>query len=433
MTKMLKIGAVVLAALLLVAMAFIGILYSTRGSPITAVHNVGGEAGAPGIGSERFLRVVELLTQANLLGGNSITVATNGDETYPQLWRDLRSAQRSITLQLYYMNPGTMADTLHAILVERAAAGVRILFLHDAFGSQNISEEYLESLRREGVEVATFRPVHWYSIHKAQSRSHIRVVVVDGSIGWTGGFGIDDKWFGDGRTNGAWRDTNARFVGPAVMQLQATFTAGWAEATGSLITGEQFFPIEGFEMDGGQSAALLHTAPTIGSTAAERYLALSIAAARSTLYITNSYFVPDDDFRRMLTAAAGRGVDVRILTTSDETDVKLTWMAGRAHYEELLGGGVRVYEYQPTMMHAKTLVADGHWSSIGTLNFDNRSLVFNDESILVSLNPELGAQLDSIFLKDLEYATEMRLETFTQRSWFSKVQEWGASRLGRLL
>jgi cardiolipin synthase len=135
----------------------------------------------------------------------------------------------------------------------------------------------------------------------------------------------------------------------------------------------------------------------------------------------------------MLTEAAGRGVDVRILTTSDETDVKLTWMAGRAHYEELLGGGVRVYEYQPTMMHAKTLVADGQWSSIGTLNFDNRSLVFNDESILVSLNPELGAQLDSIFMKDLEFATEMRLETFRQRSWFSKVKEWGASRLGRLL
>ena len=433
MTKMLKIGAVVLVAFLLLALAFIGILYSTRGSPITAVHNVGGKEGSPGVGSERFLRVVELLTQANLLSGNSITVATNGDETYPQLWRDLRSAQRSITLQFYYMNPGRMADTLHAILAERAAAGVRILFLHDAFGSQNISDEYLESLRRAGVEVATFRPVHWYSIHKAQSRSHIRVVVVDGSIGWTGGFGIDDKWFGDGRTNGSWRDTNARFVGPAVMQLQATFTAGWAEATGSLITGDQFFPIEGFEMDGGQSAALLHTAPTIGSTAAERYLALSIAAARSTLYITNSYFVPDDDFRRMLTDAAKRGVDVRILTTSDETDVKLTWKAGRAHYEELLGGGVRVYEYQPTMMHAKTLVADGQWSSIGTLNFDNRSLVFNDESILVSLNQELGAQLDSIFMKDLEYATEIRLETFRQRSWFSKVQEWGASRLGRLL
>ncbi|HUF30003.1 MAG TPA: phospholipase D-like domain-containing protein [Gemmatimonadaceae bacterium] len=433
MKKMLKISALVLLALLLLAMAFIGVLYSTRGTPIKVVHNVGGKEGAPAIGTEQFLRAVELLTQANLHAGHSITVTTNGDETYPQLWADLRTAQRSITLQFYYMNPGAMADTLRTILLERAAAGVRVLFLHDAFGAQNLPDEYDAALRQGGIEVSTFRPVHWYSIHKAQSRSHIRVVVIDGSIGWTGGFGIDDKWFGDGRTNGSWRDTNARFVGPAVMQLQATFTAGWAEATGMLLTGEQFFPVEGFQADGDQSAALLHTAPTIGSTAAERYLALSIASARKTLYITNSYFVPDEAFRRMLTEAVSRGVDVRILTTSDETDVKLTWMAGRAHYEELLGGGVRVYEYQPTMMHAKTLVADGQWSSIGTLNFDNRSLVFNDESILLSLNPQLGAQLDSIFIKDLEYSTEIQLETFRQRSRISRAKEWGASRLGRLL
>jgi cardiolipin synthase A/B len=430
---MVKIIGLVAAGGFLLFLAYIGLLYSTRGTPITSVRSVGGEAGAPGVGDPQFLRTVELLTNATLKEGNAIEVAINGDQTYPRIFEDLQSAQRSIALQFYFMNPGRLADRLKDVLLDRARAGVRILFLHDAFGSQNVPRSYLDSLRDGGVEVATFRPVHWYSLHKAQSRSHIRVVTVDGSVGWTGGFGIDDKWLGDGRTNKSWRDTNVRFQGPAVMQLEATFAAGWAEATGTLITGDIFFPPEGFQSDGHQRAALLHTAPTIGSTAAERLLALTIASARHRLYISNSYFVPDDDFRRLLVAAARRGVDVRILTTSDETDVKTTWYAGRAHYERLLEGGVRVFEYQPSMMHAKTFVADGLWASVGTANFDNRSLVFNDESTLLALDETFGAQLEAIFMEDLEYSTEITLETFRKRPWTNKVMEFAASRLGRIL
>lgn len=430
---MVKIIGLVAAGGFLLFLAYIGLLYSTRGTPITSVRSVGGEAGAPGVGDPQFLRTVELLTNATLKEGNAIEVAINGDQTYPRLFEDLQSAQRSIALQFYFMNPGRLADRLKDVLLDRARAGVRILFLHDAFGSQNMPRSYLDSLRDGGVEVSTFRPVHWYSLHKAQSRSHIRVVTVDGSVGWTGGFGIDDKWLGDGRTNKSWRDTNVRFQGPAVMQLEATFAAGWAEATGTLITGDIFFPPEGFQSDGHQRAALLHTAPTIGSTPAERLLALTIASARHRLFISNSYFVPDDDFRRLLVAAAQRGVDVRILTTSDVTDVKTTWHAGRAHYENLLEGGVRVFEYQPSMMHAKTFVADGLWASVGTANFDNRSLVFNDESALLALDENLGTQLEAIFMEDLEYSTEITLETFRKRPWTNKVMEFAASKLGRIL
>ncbi|HSJ65327.1 MAG TPA: phospholipase D-like domain-containing protein [Gemmatimonadaceae bacterium] len=433
MRRMVKIIGLVAAGGFLLFLAYIGLLYSTRGTPITSVRSVGGEAGAPGVGDPQFLRTVELLTNATLKEGNAIEVAINGDQTYPRLFEDLQSAQRSIALQFYFMNPGRLADRLKDVLLDRARAGVRILFLHDAFGSQNMPRSYLDSLRDGGVEVSTFRPVHWYSLHKAQSRSHIRVVTVDGSVGWTGGFGIDDKWLGDGRTNKSWRDTNVRFQGPAVMQLEATFAAGWAEATGTLITGDIFFPPEGFQSDGHQRAALLHTAPTIGSTPAERLLALTIASARHRLFISNSYFVPDDDFRRLLVAAAQRGVDVRILTTSDVTDVKTTWHAGRAHYENLLEGGVRVFEYQPSMMHAKTFVADGLWASVGTANFDNRSLVFNDESALLALDENLGTQLEAIFMEDLEYSTEITLETFRKRPWTNKVMEFAASKLGRIL
>ncbi|HVE77534.1 MAG TPA: phospholipase D-like domain-containing protein [Gemmatimonadaceae bacterium] len=430
---LLKIILLAFSGLVVVAFALIGFLYITRGTPLRAVTAFGDPAGPPSVGDPQFRRTMELHTGVVMLEGNKVRVAINGDQTYPQLWADLRSARRSITLQMYYCKPGRMATELKDILVDRAGAGVRVLFLLDAFGAQDLSKAYLDSLEVAGVRVSKFRPLHWYSFDKFSHRSHIRVVVVDGSVGWTGGFGIDDKWFGDGRHDDQWRDTNARFEGPAVMQHQATFAAGWAEATGELLTGDLFFPPSGFRPDGQVYAALLHLAPTTGSTPAERFLALTITAARRTLYVSNSYFVPDDDFRRLLVAAAKRGVDVRILTTSDKTDVPTTWYAGRRRYEELLRGGVRVFEYQPVMMHAKTIVADGLWASVGTMNFDNRSLVFNDETNLVALDAALGAELETIFLEDLRYAREIDLETFRRRSAWERVKENGAHLLSRLL
>jgi cardiolipin synthase len=188
-----------------------------------------------------------------------------------------------------------------------------------------------------------------------------------------------------------------------------------------------------FAPGGKVNAGLMHTIPTIGSTAAERFLALSIVGSRKTLYITNSYFVPNDDFCNLLIKAVKRGVDVRVLTVSSKTDVKTTWYAGRALYERLLSHGVRIYEYQPTMMHAKTIVADGVLSAIGSMNFDNRSLAFNNESQILTLDAGVGQSMDSIFMDDLKYATEMKLETFRKRPWTGKVLEWGASKLRRLL
>jgi cardiolipin synthase len=428
----LKVTGLVAAGVLLLGFSCVGALYLTRGTPVSSVRTFG-QAPPPAVIDPLFRRTVDLLAGMTIEAGNNVEVLFNGDQTYPRLWADLRSARQTITLQMYYGNPGKVADTLKNILIERVRAGVRVLFLQDAIGSQNLTDEWQDSLRAAGVQVAIFRPPRWYQLDKAGHRSHIRVVVVDGHIGYTGGFGIDDKWLGDGRTNESWRDTNARFTGPAVMQLQATFAAGWAEATGELITGHLFFPLEEFAHDGDDFGALLHMAPTVGSTPAERFLALSIEGARRTMYISNSYFVPDDDFRRMLVSAAQRGVDVRILTASDKTDIKTTWYAGRKRYEELLEGGVRVYEYAPSMMHAKTFVIDGLWSTIGTMNFDNRSLAFNDESNLVTFDERVGAVMDSVFLEDLRHSTEIKLETFRRRPWYEKVFETGANLLSRVL
>lgn len=428
----LKITGLVAAGVILLGFSCVGVLYLTRGTPVSSVRTFG-QAPPPSVTDPLFRRTIDLLAGMSMQPGNDVEVLFNGDQTYPRLWEDLRAARQTITMQMYYCNPGQVADTLKNILIERARAGVRVLFLQDAIGSQNLTEEWQDSLRAAGVQVAVFRPPRWYQLDKAGHRSHIRVVVVDGHVGYTGGFGIDDKWLGDGRANGSWRDTNVRFIGPAVMQLQATFAAGWAEATGELLTGQLFFPLEEFRHDGDDFGALLHMAPTIGSTPAERFLALSIEGARRTMYIANSYFVPDDDFRRMLVAAAQRGVDVRILTASDKTDIKTTWYAGRKRYEELLEGGVRVYEYSPSMMHAKTFVIDGVWSTVGTMNFDNRSLAFNDESNLVTFDRRVGAAMDSAFLKDLEHSAEIKLETFRRRPWHQKLFETGANLVSRLL
>ena len=419
--------------LLLLALSLIGLRYLTRGTPVANVSGVEGNGDLPQTNDDLFRESIELLTETKLTCGNHAELCLNGDGTYDRLFEDLAAARESITLQLYYCQPGKVADRFSEVMRARARAGVRVLFLLDAFGSVRLEGAYLESLKAAGVEVAKFRPVKWYALEKAYARSHIRVVVVDGRVGYTGGFGMDDKWLGNARDPNEWRETNVRFRGPAVHQLQATFATGWAEATGELLTGHAMFPPVGDDEAGSMRATLLHTAPTIGSTAAERLLALSVAGARHSLYITNSYFVPDDDFVRLLREAAQRGVDVRVLTPGSVNDVKSTWYAGRAQYERLLEGGVRIFWYQPTMIHAKAFVVDGCWSSIGTMNFDNRSLAFNDESNLLVLDDAFGAAVREVFLEDLTRANEVTLEEFRRRSRAERLLEWAASRFARVL
>jgi cardiolipin synthase len=436
MRKILRVKrvAVVLGVVLLAALALIGILSITRGTPVKAVVAIGDREGPPAVTDSLFVQSMELYTGLRVTRGNSVQQMLNGVGTYPQLWKDLHAAKRTITVQMYYSQPGEVADSMAAVLRERARAGVRVLFVLDAFGSQNPKKEWADSLRAAGVELALLRQLHWYSLHNASDRSHVRVVVVDGEIGYTGGFGLADYWLGDGRQKDQWRETNVRFEGPAVMGLQAAFAAAWAECTGELISGDIFFPKKAFApTEGGVHAGLFFSSPTTGSTPAERFIALSIASARKSLYVTNSYFVPDDDFRKLLKLARSRGVDVRILTVSKETDVKTTWWAGRSRYEELLRAGIRIYEYQPSMMHAKTFIVDGRWGSIGSMNFDNRSLAFNNESNLAFLDPALGAQMDSTFLDDLTRSKEITLAEFQRRPWYEHVIENGAALFSRLL
>ena len=412
-------------------LALIGVMGALKGTPIRAVKAYGG-GEKPEVHEPAFRDTMEMLIHAQLARAHDVEIFINGDQTYPRLWEDLKSAQESITVQLYYCEEGRMANEFRDIIVERAKAGVRVLFLVDAFGS-TLKKEYVESLEKAGVETCVFRPIRIWHANTIQHRSHARVICIDGKVGYTGGFGLADKWYGDGRSEDQWRDSNVRFTGPAVRQLQATFVACWGEAAGELLVGPMLFPAPTPPGDDGVLAAMLHARPSVGSTDAERFYALSTECARKRFYVTNSYFVPDRDFRHMLCGAATRGVDVRILTAGPSSDIKSTLYAGRAHYEELMESGVRIYEYRDTMMHAKSLVMDGAWTAVGSMNADNRSMSFNEESMFVMLDDDHGALLEKQFAEDLEYADEIDLAVFRRRGFMDKCKEQGAHLVRRVL
>lgn len=394
-------------------------------------------AGPPTVESPAFRATLEMLTGACLGAGNHVEWLANGNGTFPRLWADLAAARRSITVQMYYAQPGKVADDLRRLLSERAHAGVHVYVLYDAVGAHSLPRPYLDDLHAAGVETAIFRPARWYALDRVNHRSHVRGIVVDGTIAYTGGFGFDDKWLGGGRRLRQWRETNARFTGPTAIQLQSAFVAQWAEATGELLIGDHLLAASGVPSQITQpedvEAALLFSPPVTGSTTAERLLALSIISARRRLYVTNAYFVPQADYVRLLTDAAKRGVDVRLLTNGPQGDSRVTWLAGRSRYETLLAGGVRIYEYQPTTVHAKTVVVDGRWAAVTTMNFDNRSLAYNSEVALVVRDERLGATMERWFQEDLGFSREILLPEFRRRSWLARLLERSASAVAGLL
>lgn len=415
---------------LVAVLAVIGGATVLREARPAVVRAFGDPEGTPAAADAEFARTVALLTRTPLLPGNAVAVLLDGDGTFPPLWRDLRAARRSLTVQLYYISPGLLLDSLVTVLSDRGRAGVRTHFLYDAVGA-TVPDSVLAALRAAHVRVAAFRPVRWYTLRKAQNRSHARVVVIDGLRGYTGGFGIDDRWRGSGAAPQEWRETNVRIQGPAVAHLQAAFATAWSEATAELLTGELYFPAAAHRSvpGGAVTAGVMHAQPTPGATAAERLFALSVAAARERLYITSAYFVPGAEVIAQLAAAARRGVDVRLLLPGAHTDVPITRWAARGAYERLLRNGVRIYEYQPGMVHAKSAVVDGVWSAIGSMNLDNRSFVHNEEVVLLAWDQALGASLEASFRADLGRAREITLPRFRERPWRERLRE----RLGRQL
>jgi len=413
-------------AILLVAVVTLLWRY-TRSTPIPALRVVAA-ADADSEARTATLDLIDVYAGTGMTTDNRIDPLLDSAFLH-SIWRELRNARESITIQSYYTEGGAVTDTLIAILTGRVRAGVRVLLLLDGFGANNLRRRDWNALRGTGAEVTVLRPVTWSTLHHAANRSHVRSLVIDGRVGFTGGFGFADKWLG--REGGGWRETNARAEGPVVRELQAAFAEAWSEATGELLTGPRFFPV--VQRTGGASATILFSHPGLGRTAAERFLMLVASGTARRLYITNSYFVPSPELRAALERASLRGVDVRVLTAGPLTDVRSARYAGRYHYQELLDAGVRIYEYLPRMMHAKTLVADGELVAIGSMNLDNRSMAFNDELSLVVRDRPIGVVMDSVFFDDLSHAVEIPAAAFRRRSVTDRLLEMAAVLASRVL
>ena len=373
------------------------------------------------LGEPSFYPTLEAYAGAPIVGGNAVEILLNGEQIFPALLEAIRTAQRTITYAQYYYEEGPVARDVAEALAERCRAGVGVNVLLDAFGSISIPVGYLDLMRVSGCHVVWFRPLSQYVFRTYYKRNHRRILVVDGRVGFTGGAGVSRKWMGNGRTENHWRDTDVRVEGPVVEYLQAAFVENWLEATGMVLGGEAYFP-RPIEPRGQVYAQVARSSPTGGSTAMYTTLLLALSGARRSVLVTNPYFVLDDRMRDAVLRTVGRGVRVVVLVPG-VIDHNLVRQASRAQFGDLLRAGVEIYEYAPALLHAKTMVIDGVWATIGSTNLDNFSFAYNDELNLFFYDRGVAQQLERIFMEDVKVARQVTYEAWKDRGIRARLLE----------
>jgi cardiolipin synthase A/B len=356
-----------------------------------------------------------------VVGGNRIDVLLNGDEIFPAKLDLIRAARKTITYAQYVFEEGEPATDTAQALAERCRAGVKVHVLVDAVGSLMMPSQYRDRLTEAGCELALYRPLSPWAVDRVNNRNHRRILVVDGRAGVTGGSGTSGKWSGNGRQEGQWRDTDLRLEGPVVSQLQGAFAENWLEATGVALGGPDYFPSP-IEPKGQVESQIVRSSPAGGSVAMYTMFLLAIASARRSIYITNPYFVPDDKMLSTLLQARQRGVRV-VLLLPGATDHNLVRQASRSELGQLLQAGIKVYEYRAALLHAKTMVIDSIWATVGSTNLDRRSFELNEELNLVVYNPDIARRLEGVFEADLRGSREVTYEAWKNRGILSRFLE----------
>jgi cardiolipin synthase len=365
------------------------------------------------------------LPGAVLTSGNRIDLLENGDAIFPAMLAAISSARKTVNFEAYIFWSGAVGSLFRDALAERAAHGVEVRVLLDAVGSPGgrLKPADVDVLRKAGCRVEFFHPLKPWMLWVFDHRNHRRVLVVDGALGFTGGVGFADAWLGNADAKGHWRDTQLRVEGPAVRGLQRAFQENWSEVTGEALVGEEFFPE--LPPAGSSSVAVVPSSPLAPMSGAGRVYAISLAAAAKEIWIANSYFLPDDATTGLLVAAVKRGVDVRVIVPSDEhSDVPATKAGGRSSFGPLLAGGVKIFEYEPTMFHTKTMVVDGVFSTVGSANFDERSFHLNEEINLFAYDREFAARMKESYRRDQERSRPYTYSMWRQRSLKKRVTEW---------
>lgn len=368
-----------------------------------------------------FFRTMAGLFGSNLLAGNHVETLVNGEQIFPAMLEAIDGARESVNFETYIYWSGSIAERFAHALSARARDGVEVRVLLDWVGSNPMDLTLIDEMEAAGVQVVRFRPVRWYTLTRVNNRTHRKLLIVDGRVGFTGGVGVGDEWLGDARNPGEWRDTHYRITGPVVAMMQGAFAENWVEDTGDILQGARQFPL--LEPTGDMFAQLV-TSSTGTRNSIHLMLMTAIASAESHIRISSPYFVPDDVAIQQLVEARARGVAVDILVPNVNTDAAMVRHASRHFWGPLLEAGVNIHEYQPTFLHAKLLVVDEHFASVGSTNFDERSFRLNDEGNLNLVSPEFAREQIAIFERDRAQSVLITLDTWERRAWYKRALDW---------
>lgn len=374
-----------------------------------------------GVSDPQFRRELGTLLGPPIIDGNRIKNLENGSQIFPAMLEAVRSAKTSINFETYIYWSGDVGDQFADALAERARQGVKVHVLLDWVGSQKMEESLITELKTAGVKVERYHPLRWYNLGRINNRTHRKLLVVDGRLGFTGGVGIADQWSGNAEGPEHWRDSHYQLEGPAVAQMQAAFMDNWIKTTGNVLHGEAYFPE--LEPMGNALGQVFTSSPSGGGDSMQLMYLLSIAAAERTIDLSAAYFVPDELTRKALRMALDRGVRLRIIVPGRHIDAQLVRQASRAQWGELLEAGAEIHEYEPTMFHCKTLIVDSQLVSVGSTNFDNRSFRLNDEANLNVYDKQFAEQLEDVFEADLGRSKRITFEMWKKRPLRQKMME----------
>jgi cardiolipin synthase len=408
--------------LAVIAGAFSFIFYHTAANPHPALYALEPDFDTD---STEFRYTMAGMTGMPLVEGNHVSVFNNGDEFYPAMLEAIEAAQSSITMEQFIFWDGQVGRRFADAFADKAREGIPVKLLVDAIGSSTLGEEILNILQSGGCQLAWFRPIHWYTLNRANSRTHRKSLIVDGRVAFTGGAGIADHWLGDAGNEYEWRDIAVRVEGPAVSAQQAGFAQNWLLSTGEILSGPEFFPV--IDPAGDVEVQTILSSPTTGAGAAATMYLIAVQCARRYLNIANPYFIPGLRLIEMLSRASRRGVTIRLMVAGRHND---TWWARQNSlrlYGRLLQAGVEIYEFQPSMLHQKTMVVDGTWATVGTANFDNRSFALSEETNVCFHDRALVEKLEAVFLADLEKCQRIELEEWRRRGLWQRAKELFAS------
>lgn len=368
----------------------------------------------------QFERSMSCLLSPIVTEGNDVQPLINGDEIFPAMLDAIRSAERTITFETYIYWEGEIGRVFADALIERARAGVAIHVLLDYFGC-TLRDETLAEMRDAGIEVYKYHKLSWHHINRMNNRTHRKLLVIDGKIGFTGGVGIADDWTGNARNPDEWRDSHFRVVGPVVAQIQSAFMDNWLRVQGKVLHGDEYFPK--LEPQGEMRAQMFRSSAREGSESTRLMYLYSIAAAKQRITLANSYFVPDSLSIKEMLQARDRGVEIEIIVPGVHTDEPAVRSASRARWGPLLKSGIRIYEYQHTMAHTKVMVVDDSFVSVGSTNFDNRSFRLNDEANLNIIHEGLAKNQNEQFEIDKKSSREISYEEWKHRPTHERIKE----------